>query len=106
MLGAVLDDAASMLRRLPGVIKVEQPLPRMADYFLALQALGTEYATGYVDAVEDTMRVVADTDPFVHTLLAWLDDEGERRSTPRGVGAGRQAPPRGLVEHPRSLVAT
>jgi hypothetical protein len=63
MLGAVLGDAVTMLRRLPEVREKEQPLPRMADYFLALQAVDPLLAEAYVRATDEAMSTAAEGDP-------------------------------------------
>jgi len=74
ILADVLDDLALVLRRLPRVQNMKRNRPRMADFSDVLRALGREYDRAYVRTAEGVQREVAESDPFVRTLCAWLKD--------------------------------
>lgn len=74
-LGAILDLAVVMLANLPVTEEKVQPLPRMADYFVALQAIDPAMADAYWSAVKDSMRDAAEEDPFVSVVVEWLQSE-------------------------------
>ena len=78
-LGAVLDLAVTMLANLPSVRASTTAFPRMADYYVALKAIGADLADAYWAAVNDSMREAAEDDPFVATVVKWLDAEWASR---------------------------
>lgn len=82
ILADVLDDLSVVLGRLPRVQAKKRDRPRMADFSNVLYALGPKYDAAYVQVAEGVRREVAESDPFVQTLCAWLRDNprflGER----------------------------
>ena len=85
MLGAVLDDVVTMLRRLPEVEDNDAlRRPRMADFYECLYAVHPALAETYVDSAKEAMRVAAENDPFVMCVVAWLKEQpgGRWEGTP------------------------
>lgn len=84
ILGDLLDDIAFMLGSLPAML-AEQPAeaPRMADYWSALRALGSEYAEAFQASNHDTMVDAAENDPWVMAVRNWLKSvDGKFIGTP------------------------
>ena len=74
LLGAALDDLATVLRRLPDAQTQDMDRPRMADYGEALWALGPEYLDAFTAAHEAVLVDAAESDPFTASIVAWLED--------------------------------
>jgi len=85
LLGAVLDDAAAVLRNLPGVQEPEDGWPRMADFGQVLAALDVEYGTTALKSyqqitLESELDVIAGH-PLADAVLQ-LASTGPWRGTP------------------------
>lgn len=84
ILGAILDDAVTMLAGLPDVIGRNDG-PRMLDYWQSLLAIDPVLAEAYADSAADVLTVAAEDDPLVVTVRAWL------RAFPRTEREGEPA---------------
>lgn len=72
ILGAVLDDVATILRRLPEVQAMKRDRPRMAGFSDLLYALDPAIDRAYQAATADMVREIAEGDPFVQAVVSWL----------------------------------
>lgn len=75
ILGAVLDDLATVLRNLPESERREGGKPRMADFADALHALDPAIEAAFTAAASEAMVDAAESDPFVMTIQRWLARE-------------------------------
>lgn len=76
VLGAVLDQTAHMLGRLPQAAGQNTAGLRMADYAEALWAVDPALYAAYAENVSGARAEMAEDDPFIQTLLAWLRAAG------------------------------
>lgn len=74
ILADALDGVVQVLRGLPALY-ADEPRSgvRMKDYWLALLALGAEFADAYAQHCEEGMLEIAKEDPWVRAFVAWAD---------------------------------
>ena len=75
ILGAVLDDLATVLRNLSDSETRTGGKPRMADFADALHALDPKIEAAFTQAASEAMVEAAESDPFVRTIQRWLAAE-------------------------------
>lgn len=92
ILGAVLDDAVTMLAGLPEVIERNDG-PRMLDYWQSLLSIDPVLAQAYADNAADVLTIAAEDDPLVVTVRAWL------RAFPRSEREGEPAEEFASLDH-------
>ena len=72
-LGAVLDDVVTILQNLDQAQARHTERPRMSDFYDLLWALDPTTAETYLAKVGTTLSEVAEDDPFVQVVVAWLE---------------------------------
>jgi len=76
LLGGLCDAVAGTLARLSSARRGMGELARMADFHVLLHAHSPAAADAYLQVVADATRDVAEADPFIETLVAWLESKG------------------------------
>lgn len=83
VLSWLFDGVSAALKKLPKTRTEDRRRARMADYDDVLASLSPKMIEAYHAVIADAMREVAEDDPFVTAIVAWLKDaKGTFEGTP------------------------